>query len=226
MRPFRPAAARRWPAILASTFILLLTCYAGRVIVRTPPLYAESATVLFSAPPQQSSAALYSQEAVSLISTGTAIQQVLMSQRIRKRVLAGGGTGSYDFELVNLYNQDYPDFAYPEATLSASSPRPGSTERTYRLAKRALIGILAQAQRQSGAHRRDRIVADIADDSGVVEQSGSPKRALAGLLLLAAVVERTVAGALGRLTAHKAGAPHGFPDHGAGEHAQPAGVSG
>ncbi len=197
MSPLRIAAAPRWPSILASIFIFILTCYAGAAIVRTPPLYVESATVLFAAPPRVNSPALYARQAVSLISTGTAIRQVLMSPRARSRISAGG-TNSYDFELVNLYNQDYPNFGYPEATLTASSPRPASTERTYKLAKRALIGILARTQRRSGAPRGHRVVAHITDVSGVVERSGSAKRALAGLLVLAVVVERTVAGTLNR----------------------------
>jgi len=203
--PFRMAGVPRWPSILASIFILVLTCYASTVIVRTPPVYVESATVLFAAPPRVNSAALYTRQAVSLISTGTAVRQVLMSSRTRGRISAAGGGSNYDFELVNLYNQDYPDFGYPEATLTVSSPRPGSTERTYQLARRAMLGILARSQRRSGAPRGDRIVAHIADVSGVVEQSGSAKRALAGLLVVAGVVERTVAGTLNRRMSVRAG---------------------
>ena len=41
-----------------------------------------------------------------------------LSTRWRRRA----ESGRYSLTLVNLYNQDYPDFGYPEATLSVHFP--------------------------------------------------------------------------------------------------------
>ena len=119
------------------------------------------------------------------------ISQIVTSPQVEHKVAQAGGTAAYNLTLVNLYNQDYPDFGYPEATLSVHSPDPVSTHRTYLIAKRTLIETLASRQKHAGAPRGHRIVAQVADDSGPIPQTGSRKRALGGLLLLGLVAGGT-----------------------------------
>ncbi len=102
------------------------------------------------------------------------------------QIRAAGGIGSYDFALTNLYNQDYPDYGYPEAMLTGRAPTPAQTA-----ASDALIHILAGRQAQAGVVPGDRIVARITGNSGPEPQPGSAKRALAGLLVLAVVADCT-----------------------------------
>jgi hypothetical protein len=156
-------------------------------IEQNRPDYVESATVLFTVPAANSSATGYTWQAEALISTGSVISQIVMSPQIEHKVAQAGGTAAYSLTLVNLYNQDYPDFGFPEATLSVHSPDPVSTHRTYLIAKRTLIETLASQQKQAGAPRGDRIVVQVANDSGPLPRTGSPKRALGGLLLLGLV---------------------------------------
>jgi hypothetical protein len=195
---------RHWPRILAIALTLAITAGIGVYIVRSRPSYVESATVLFTTPNLNSSEAAYTWQAQSLISTGSVISRIIMSPQAKRKIILAGGTAAYSLTLINLYNQDYPDYSYPEATLSASSANPASTRRTYLIAKQMLVKTLASWQRRAGAPRRHRIVAQVTDDSGPVARTGSRKRALAGLLLLGLVLGGTSWSLAGRRKAPSA----------------------
>jgi hypothetical protein len=135
-----------------------------------------------------------------LISTGSVISQIVTSPQIEHQVERAGGTAAYNLALVNLYNQDYPDYGYPEATLSVHSSDPVSTHRTYLIVKRTLIETLTSRQEQAGAPPGHRIVAQVANDSGPIPRTGSRKRALGGLLLLGLVAASTGWSLTGRRT--------------------------
>ena len=187
-----------WLRILALTPILVIAVGLGMQIEQNRPSYVESATILFTMPNLDRSATLYSWRAQSLTSTGSVVSQILMSPQIEHEVAQAGGTANYDLTLINLYNQDYPHYGYPEATLSASSSDAASTHRTYLIAKRTLIKVLATLQSRAGASRRQRVIAQAADDSGPMPQSGSRPRALGGLVLLALVAAGTCWSVTGR----------------------------
>lgn len=148
--------------------------------------------------PDLASSAAYTWQAQSLISTGSVISQVLDSQRLERAVTRAGGLATYNLALVNLYNQDYPDYGYPEATLSVRSADWASTRRTYLIAKRMLIQTLASWQARAGAPPDHRIAIKIADNSGPVTQARSRRRALGGLLLLGLVAAGTCWSLTGR----------------------------
>jgi hypothetical protein len=180
-----------WPRIGVLALSAVIVGGLAIHIEQNRPDYGESATVLFTMPAANSSTTGYTWQAEALISTGSVISQIVMSPQIEHKVAQAGGTAAYSLTLVNLYNQDYPDFGYPEATLSVHSANPVSTHRTYLIAKRTLIETLASQQKQAGAPRGDRIVVQVADDSGPIPRTGSPKRALGGLLLLGLVAGGT-----------------------------------
>ncbi|HET7018376.1 MAG TPA: hypothetical protein VFI65_30940 [Streptosporangiaceae bacterium] len=121
-----------------------------------------------------------------------------MSTQVEREVARAGGSAHYNLTLINLYNQDYPNYGYPEATLSVSSPDAASTHRTYLIAKRTLIKVLATSQSRAGAPPHRRIVAQVINDSSPLPRSGSRLRALGGLLLLALVAAGTCWSVTGR----------------------------
>jgi hypothetical protein len=188
---FRHHIAQHHMGIGAVILVIVLALGVAVRIERTKPVYVETATVLFTSPPTDSSAAAYTWLAESLISTGAVICQVLASPQIKSRVVAAGGRAQYNMALVNLYNEDYPDYGYPEATLTAYSPSAASTHHTFVILREILARVLATRQRQAGAPAGDRIVVHISSDSGPVAESGSPKRALGGLLVLSLVLGGT-----------------------------------
>jgi hypothetical protein len=155
--------------------------------------------------PFRESATVYTMRADSLIATGSVMSQIVMSARTRDQIAAAGGTASYTVALINLFNQDYPDFSYPEATLTVTSPDPAVTHRTYLVVKRTLTAVLAGRQRQAGATPASAIRVRFIDDSGLVAQKGSRKRALAGLLVIALVAYGTTAGVVTRVLARRRG---------------------
>ncbi len=184
--------------VIAVILIGILAATAGGVIALTRPIYTESATVIFALPRQYSPAASYTWQAQSLISTGSVVSQVVMSPEIASRIRTAGGTASYKLALVNLYNQDYPDYSYPEATLTVTSQSAVSTRHTFLISKKILTDVLADRQGQAGAPVGDRIVANVTDDSGPKAEVGSLKRSLAGLVLLTLVCGSTAWSILSR----------------------------
>jgi hypothetical protein len=175
---------KRRLCLAATTLILIVAAGLGYDILRTAPAYAENATVLFALPTYETTANAYSWLAPALITTGDTIAQIVMNPQSADQIRAAGGAGQYDLELINSYNQDYPDFNFPDAAISASSPDAAETRWTFEVTARLMRQILAQRQELAGVPAGDRITARIIADSGVVAQSGARKRALAGLALL------------------------------------------
>jgi hypothetical protein len=184
---------------MAVTLVAILTVVAGASIASDRPVYVESAIVLFAPPPLYTSAVAYTWQEQSLIATGAVISQVIMGPQIADQTRAAGGRAAYDLSLINLYNDDYPDYSYPEALLTVSSPAEETTRDTYLVAKRMINEVLAKRQERAGSHAGDLIVASFTDNTGPVAETGSPKRSLAGLLLLALVCGGTAWSTLGRM---------------------------
>jgi hypothetical protein len=121
-----------------------------------------------------------------------------MSPQAQIQIRAAHGVAGYDLALINIYNQDYPDYSYPEATLTTSSPDAAETHRTFTIAARILAQILAKRQKRTGVPSSRRISARIIGDSLPVAQTGSHKRVFAGLALLAMVACSTTSGFIDR----------------------------
>jgi hypothetical protein len=176
----------RLARITVITLAGIVAATAGLAILRSRPVYTETATVIFTLP-STSPVETYGGQVNSLIATGSVVSQVVMGPQIAAHIKKAGGVASYDLAMVNLYNDDYPDFGYPEASLTVSSASAASTHQTFLIARRMLRLVLAGRQRQAGARPRRRIAASVIGDTGPVAEAGSRKRAMAGLVLLALV---------------------------------------
>jgi hypothetical protein len=166
---------------------LLLAAGAGYYIEISPPAYAESASVEFALPPTRNAPHAYYMFAPSLISSGAALVQHMMSPSAQRQLDAAGRGASVSLALVNLYNEDYPDYGIPLATLTATSPAAADTHHTFAVATRVLGLFLAAWQQQGGVPPRDRILVRILGDSGPIIQAGSPVRVFGGLAILTAI---------------------------------------
>jgi len=166
---------------------LLLAAGAGYDIEISPPMYLESATVELSLPKAQNAPNAYYMFAPSLIASGEAMVQILMSPSAQRQIGAAGRGASVSLALVNLYNEEYPHYGVPLATLTAASPVAADAHRTFVVTARVLGLVLAARQRQAGVPRRARISAHILGDSGPIIQTGSRARVFGGLALLAAI---------------------------------------
>ena len=166
---------------------LLLAAGAGYGIEISPPTYLESATVELLLPKAENAPNAYYIFASSLITSGEVMVQILMSPAAQRQISAAGHGASVSLALVNLYNEEYPDYGVPLATLTAASPVAADAHRTFVAATRALGLLLAARQKQMEVPPLDRISAQILGDSGPVIQTGSRARVFGGLALLAAI---------------------------------------
>jgi len=172
---------------VAAVVVLFLAAGAGYDIEGAPRAYLDSATVMFSMPSSQTAPNAYFRYAPSIITASEAMTQILLSPQAQRQIRAAGGTANVSMALVNLYDEEYPDYGVPLATLTAASPSAANARRTFMISARLLDHILAARQVQAGVRPRDRISAQIVGDTGPVYQAGSSKRALAGLALLAVI---------------------------------------
>ena len=185
MNPLGKARKRLRLTLVVAT--LLLAAGAGYDIEISPPMYLESATVELSLPKAQNAPNAYYMFAPSLIASGEAMVQILMSPSAQRQIGAAGRGASVSLALVNLYNEEYPYYGVPLATLTAASPVAADAHRTFVVTARVLGLVLAARQRQAGVPRRARISAQILGDSGPIIQTGSRARVFGGLVLLAAI---------------------------------------
>ena len=185
MKPLGKARKRLRLTLVMAT--LLLAAGAGYDIKISPPMYLESATVEFSLPKAQNAPNAYYMFAPSLITSGEATVQILMSPSAQRQIGTAGRGARVSLTLVNLYNEEYPYYGVPLATLTAASPVPADAHRTFVVAARVLGLLLTAQQKRAGVLPRERISARILGDSGPIIQTGSRARVFGGLALLAAI---------------------------------------
>ena len=186
MNPIGKAGKRLRLTLVAAT--LLLAAGAGYDIKISPPMYLESATVELALPETQNAPNAYYMFAPSLIASGEVMVQILMSPSAQHQIDAAGRAARVSLALVNLYNEEYPYYGVPLATLTAASPVAADAHRTFLVAAHVLVLLLAARQKQMGVPPSGRISAQILGDSGPIIQAGSRARVFGGLAFLAAIV--------------------------------------
>ena len=111
--------------------VLFLAAGVAYKITRAPHVYAQSATVVFYLPKYRNMPNGYLEFAPSLIMTGNAMTMILMSPQAQRQIRAAGGTANVNFALVNLYDEEYPNYGMPLATLTTTSPSPAADRNTF-----------------------------------------------------------------------------------------------
>ncbi len=207
MNPLGTAKNRLRLALVVAT--LLLAAGVGYDIGTSPPMYLESATIEFSLPKTLNAPNAYYMFAPSLITTGEVMVQILNSPSAQRQIGAAGRGASVSLALVDLYNEEYPDYGAPLATLTAASPVAADARRTFVVAAHLLGRLLAARQEQAGILPRYRISAQILGDSGPIIQTGSRARVFGGLALLAAIAAGLAWSGAGRWGAGGPGIPPG-----------------
>src|SRR5215469_8405240 len=115
-------ARRHW---VTAAVVLILAIAALHSVKSTPPTYQESSTVIFVAPTSNNFPNPYDSDSdAPLITTDEIMVRTMMSPQSQHLVQAAGGSGDFTVAMVNLYNQEYPDYGIPNATITteASSP--------------------------------------------------------------------------------------------------------
>jgi hypothetical protein len=180
MRTLRALMPRHPFVVIA---VLALAAVAGYGIKTSPQAYLESATIVFSAPGRLNNPA----SSLSLITSGDVMVQELMSPEDHRLIRGARGTGDYSLALVNYSDEEYADYSYPFATLTAESTSPYSAHRTFLAALQQLRRLLVERQDQVSAPSHSRMSIRFVGDSGATTQAGSSKRVFAALTLLAVI---------------------------------------
>jgi hypothetical protein len=177
--------------------LLILAAVLGDKIEHVPATYRDSALVVFAAQTAPSADSPYSTVSSSLVTTGAAIVESGTGPQAQALVRATGGTAYFKLALLNLYNQDFPEYGYPIATLVTQSTDPAATRQTLR----AVLGVLRRllTARQARVRTPGRISIHVVGTTGPVTQPGSLKRALAALAALTLIAMGLLSGLLGRL---------------------------
>ena len=150
----REIAALMRRHLLAVTVVLLIAAGGGYYIGNTPPMYSESATVVFTAKNSPSGASSNASFIAPLIATEVMMAQTFLTPPAQSEVRAAGGTASFQFVPLNLYSEQYPNYDEPDATLTTTSQRPADAERTFTggaYASRATAGSDAGAGARAAA---------------------------------------------------------------------------
>lgn len=182
-----------WRHVVAVLLVLAISAGAAYSIKRTPPTYQESVTAVFIAPPSAQFPNPYASFNSALITTAELMTRYLMGPQGQQQVRAAGGTAEYAVSLVNLYNQQYPNYSQPYAQISALSTDPGTVHKTFLAVTQLLTDRLTETQAQEDVPVRSRVGIHIAADAGPLVQPGSSKRVFAGLLVLTIVAVLFVA---------------------------------
>jgi hypothetical protein len=188
---------RRHLLAVLVVFIVAAGAYYG--FKHAPPAYAETGTFTFLPPHSGVHPNPYEAVGGSLTNTAGAIAVESMSPQDEQRVLASGGTASYDVELVNSYNLEYPNYSLPYLTVTTTSTDLPAVHQTFTVLTRLLTQQLQQQQLETfGVTKNNLAEMTLSGDTGPLIQQGSPKRILFGLVILTIIAVFAVASFLDR----------------------------
>jgi hypothetical protein len=175
---------RHFIAVLA---VLVLALWLVHDFKATPMVYDDSATVVFKPPASQRYPNPYESGGGSIITAAGVIATYVNGSEGQKLVSAAGGTLPYTTQLINAYNQDYPNYSAPEVDVEVNGTDLGAVTRTYAAVIQVIKDQTVARQVAVKAPKVDRIHAIVIGDPGPLSQPGSSKRTLGGLMLLTLV---------------------------------------
>ncbi len=170
--------------VFAVAVVLVVAVSLAYSVKRTPATYQESATVVLTAPLSAVDPNPYDSYSGTLITTAEVLSRWIMGVQGQQQVRDAGATGTFNVALVNLYNLEYPNYSDPYVTVTATAGDPATAHSTFAIVARVLKDDLAAREVQGGVAPVNRIGMYAAADTGPVEQTGTPKRAFAGLIAL------------------------------------------
>ena len=181
---------------IAIAIVAFAACMLSYHLIRGNPDYISSGGVDFTAP--KSSVSMF-QDTQGLRVVEEAAAWYMMSSQGEGKVHAAGGTAPYNVAMLNLYNEEYPNYSQPYVTITVMSSYPKEAQQTFR----AVFGVLRKAtamlQERVGATRKNEVTATlVVEPAGPIAQGGSHKRSYAALAVLAIIAIYVVARALDR----------------------------
>ena len=180
-------AGRLWRHPIAVLVIIFCAVGVLHSIKNAPPTYSETGTMVFLPPYSGVHPNPYTAVGGSLTPTAGVVAARVMSPQGQQQVAQAGGTASYDIGLVNGYNLQYPDYSSPYLDITTTDTNPDQADKTFNIVSRMLSQEITATQIENGVPKRDRIFTQVAGASGPLLEQGSPKRSLAGIIILTIV---------------------------------------
>jgi hypothetical protein len=177
------SAALFWRHKVLTALVLVVALMVAVYIKKTPPMYQESATVVFIGAVKAPNP--YAVFTGDLVATGYIVMRTLASQESAEQIAKAGGSAAYTVGLANGYNLEYPVYGEPYGTLTSMSRSSAAVQRTFAVVSAQLDRILAV--RQANVPPGARIVAHLIGRTGLTVVPGSSKRVYAGELILSVI---------------------------------------
>jgi hypothetical protein len=175
-------AALLWRHVVAVAVIFTLAGGLAYHFKHATPGYAETATVEFTAP--GNGVATFSGQTGVLV-MDELVANSAMSPAGQEQVTHAGGGADYDVALVNLNNEDFPNYSNPYVTVTTTSPSAAEVQKTFLAVMQVLNRDLMTLQLRQGAQPGFLMgLRTIGAPSGPIAQTGSPKRVVVGLAIL------------------------------------------
>jgi hypothetical protein len=105
----------------------------------------------------------------------------------QKLVSAAGGTLPYTVQLINVYNQDFPNYPSPEVDVEVNGTDIGAVTHTYAAVIQVIKAQNVARQVAAKSPKVDWMTIKVIGGNGPLAQPGSSKRTLGGLMLLTLV---------------------------------------
>jgi hypothetical protein len=168
----------------------------GYHLVHKNPGYLNTVTVGFVGP--RASSTVFSNYR-GLLVTEEVSAWYMATPEAQQQVRAAGGTAQYNVALSNSFNEERPDYGTPYVIITTSSLDPSATVMTYNAVMKVLANHLHNEQVSQGAPQQTTVTLLLASPpTGPIEQGGSHKRSLAGVVLLALLLALFTASMLER----------------------------
>jgi hypothetical protein len=119
---------RHFIAVLA---VLALALWLVHEFKATPMVYTDGATVVFKPPVSSRYPNPYESGGGSIITAAGVIAGYVQGSEGQMLVSAAGGTLPYTTQLINTYNQDFPNYSAPEVDVEVTGTDIGAVTRTY-----------------------------------------------------------------------------------------------
>jgi hypothetical protein len=167
--------------------VLVLAVWVVHDFKGTPTVYGDGATVVLKPPISTRYPNPYESGGGSVITATGVIAAYVQGSAGQRLVSAAGGTLPYTVQLINSYNQDFPNYVAPEIDVEVTGTDVGSVIRTYAAVIQVLKAQVVARQKAARVPKIDRIQTLVIGDPGPLAQPGSPKRSLGGLMVLTLV---------------------------------------
>jgi hypothetical protein len=180
--------------IVAVVVVLALAAGLYHHIEHADPGYTDTATIAFTGPGTN-----LGNDGQDLLVIDALVTNMVMSSEGHEKVRSVGGTANYDVGLVNLNDEDFPDYGVPYVTVITTSAEPSAAQNTFSAVMRVMQADLTSLQAQQRAKPKYWMgLKTIAAPSGPVAQTGSPKRTFVALAALAIIAAFMIAAFLDR----------------------------